>query len=139
MPPLIFNLFELSLVLVGVVVVLAILWVRDVSLPERLVWAWPLVLGLWAFVLAYLLVMPWACSAVSYGNGQNLPTTCASLIGIGWPAVAGGLANRAADLSQTTRVASGIGIGVFLITLGRMLWHRRDTVERFVWHQGEVP
>jgi hypothetical protein len=136
MPALIFDLFVFSLVLVAVVVLVAILYIRDVPLPERLVWAWPLVLGLWAFMLAYLAVMPWGCSAVSYGNGHSLPTTCSSLIGIAWPAVAGGLADRAAALAQTTRVASMVGVGVFLLALGRMVWHRRASVERFVWHLG---
>ena len=86
---------------------------------------WPPLLAVIAYNVAFWLVVPLYCSASSNPGVASTPTTCASLIGIGWPATASGLADPAAAIDQANQVGFAFAAATFVVVLTGLVWQRR--------------
>ncbi|MFI5258149.1 MAG: hypothetical protein ACHQ01_00850 [Candidatus Limnocylindrales bacterium] len=92
-------------------------------LRRRALVFWPLMTASIAYSVASLLIEPFYCSASSSPGGDSA-TTCSSLLGIPWPAVAGGLADPASVTDTVNRLAIVLAVAVFAFVLGWLMLHR---------------
>jgi hypothetical protein len=86
---------------------------------------WPPMLAVIAYDVTFWAISPLYCSATSLPGGSSGSTTCSSLIGIGWPATASGLADAGSVFDQANAVALLAAAGTFVIVLTVMLWRQR--------------
>ncbi len=84
---------------------------------------WPPMLAVIAYTVTFWAISPLYCSATSPAGGPTGPTTCSSLIGIPWPATAGGVATSVFD--QTKSVGLLVAAIVFIVVLAALLWRRQ--------------
>lgn len=87
-------------------------------------WFWPPMLAVIAYNVTFWAISPLYCTAISLPDGAG-STSCSSLIGIGWPATAGGLSNASSVFDQTNRIGLVAAAATFVIALTVMLWRRR--------------
>jgi len=80
---------------------------------------WPPLLSLVAYNVVFWTISPLYCSAGSSPGGVST-TTCSSLIGIPWPADAGGVADPGAVFVIANGVGVAVGIAVFVAVFVRL-------------------
>jgi hypothetical protein len=86
---------------------------------------WPPMAAVLSYDVIFWAISPLYCSATSLPGASPGSATCSSLLGIGWPATAGGLADAASVFGETDAVALLAAAATFAFVLAVLLWRRR--------------
>jgi hypothetical protein len=76
---------------------------------------WPLLLAMIAYNLAFWFYTPFYCTVSSSTDGTS-SAACSSLLGIAWPASAGGLADPGAAFYQANLAGLAAAVLTFIVT-----------------------